>query len=144
MELSTVEGRLRTFLLALSACLCVGTSAELLLADHTKTAVQLVPFALCAAGLLALLAALARPRPATLALLRAVMLLLLVGGCFGVYEHFSGNLAFEQEIRSGATDGLWLAALKGAAPLLAPGILGLAALLGLAGTYAHPALQRRR
>jgi uncharacterized membrane protein YeaQ/YmgE (transglycosylase-associated protein family) len=143
MELSTVEGRLRTFLLGMAGCLCVGTSVELLLADHTQTLVQLIPFALCGAGLVVLLLALLRPRRSTLMLLRAVMLFLLAGAVFGVYQHFGSNLAFEQEIRPGAAvGGLWLAALKGAAPLLAPGILGLAALLGLAGTYGQPALQR--
>jgi len=140
-----VEQRLRFFLLAIAACICAGTMVELLLAEHTETAVQLVPFALCGLGLLAVAAALVHPRRGTLIALRLVMALLLLGGFFGVYEHIEHNLAFELEIRPSATaSDVWLDALKGASPLLAPGVLGLAASLALAATYEHPALARRQ
>ncbi len=59
----------------------------------------------------------------------------------GVFQHLQGNLLFELDIRPGATVGavLW-DALKGAAPLLAPGIMAMAAVVALSGTYCHPAL----
>jgi hypothetical protein len=70
--------------------------------------------------------------------------LLVAGSLFGVYEHIEHNLAFELEIRPGAGLGdVWFEALKGASPLLAPGILVLAAILAIAATYYHPALERR-
>ena len=145
MDTTTIAQRLRTFLLVLAGSMCAGTIVELLLAEHTETLVQLIPFVLCGLGLLAVAAALFRPRRATLLALRAVMGLLLAGSLLGVYEHFAGNLAFEQEIRPAATFGaVWMEVLKGAAPLLAPGILAVVAVMAIASTYYHPALARDR
>ena len=145
MQTTVVEQRLRTFLLVLAGWLCVGTIIELLLVGHTETVVQFIPFVLCGAGLVAVVAALLRPRRGTLCALRGIMVLLLAGSLFGIYEHVEGNLAFALEIRPGAAvSAVWTEALTGAAPLLAPGILGLAALLALAATYAHPAVQRQQ
>jgi hypothetical protein len=144
MNSTTIEQRLRTFLLIISAWLCVGTVVELLLAKHTEELVQFVPFVLCGLGLIVILAALLRPCRTTLLALRGVMALLIVGSLFGIYEHIEGNLAFELEIRpSAALADVWLKALQGAAPLLAPGILALAAALAIAATYYHPALRRQ-
>jgi len=142
--MTTVEQRLRTFLLGLSAWMCVGTIIELLLAKHYDDPVQLVPFALCGVGLIALLVALWRPRRGTLLALRGVMGLLIVGSLAGVYEHVVNNFAFELEMRPNAVwSDVWFQALRGAAPLLAPGILAIAALIAIAATYAHPALARQ-
>ncbi len=144
MDATTIAQRLRTFLLVLAGCLCVGTAVELFLAEHTESPIQLLPFLLCGIGLLAVLAALLRPRRGTLVALRLIMGLLAAGSVFGVYEHIENNLAFELEIRPGAGLGdVWFEALKGASPLLAPGILALAAILAIAATYYHPALERR-
>ena len=145
MSTTTVEQRLRTFLLVVAGCICAGTIVELFLLDHTETLVQLTPFILCCVGALAVAAALGRPKRGTLIALRVVMGLLLLGGLFGIYEHIENNLAFELEIRPTATaSDVWLEALKGDSPLLAPGALALAACLALAGTYEHPALARRQ
>jgi hypothetical protein len=123
--------------------MCAGTIIELLLAEHTEDLIQFIPFVLCGLGLAAVAVALLRPGRGTLLALRAVMGLLLVGSLLGVYEHFEGNLAFEQEIRPAATFGaVWLDVLKGAAPLLAPGILAVVAVIAIASTYYHPALAR--
>jgi hypothetical protein len=145
MGTTTIEQRLRTFLLVIAGCICAGTIVELFLLEHTETLVQLAPFVLCGVGALAVAAVLARPRRGTLIVLRLVMGLLLLGSLFGVYEHVEHNLEFELEIRPSATaSDVWFEALKGASPLLAPGALALAAALALAGTYEHPALARRR
>ena len=144
MDTITVEQRLRAFLLGLSAWLCAGTIVELFLAKHTEDPVQFVPFVLCGIGLVALAAAWRRPGRATLLALRGVMGALMLGSLFGVYEHLAGNFAFEMDIRPGAAwSDIWFPALRGAAPLLAPGILAVAALLAIAATYAHPMLARR-
>jgi hypothetical protein len=125
--------------------MCVGTVVELLLAEHTEDPIQFIPFALCGVGLIAVVAALRWPRRGTLIALRAVMGLLMLGSLLGVFEHIEGNLAFEQEIRPTATlSAIWLDAIKGAAPLLAPGILALVAIIAIASTYYHPALVRDR
>jgi hypothetical protein len=142
MSIPTVEQRLRTFLLATSAFLCVGTVVELLLAEHYGDAVQLVPFVLCGVGLAVVVAALRSPARATLLALRGVMALLLLGSLFGVYEHLESNAEFALELRPGAAlSDVLLPTLTGAAPLLAPGILALAAALAIAATYQHPALK---
>jgi hypothetical protein len=72
------------------------------------------------------------------------MSLLLLGSLLGVYEHLVNNFAFELEMRPSAVwSDVWFQALRGAAPLLAPGILAVAAVVAIAATYAHPALARR-
>jgi hypothetical protein len=145
MDATTIVQRLRTFLLVLAGCMCVGTSVELFLAKHPKSPIQLIPFVLCGVGLIVVLAALLRPRRATLIALRLVMALLMVGGLVGVVEHIQSNLAFELDIRpSASVSAVVFDALRGAAPLLAPGILALAAILAIAATYYHPALSDRR
>jgi len=143
MESTTVEQRLRIFLLWVAGALCAGTIVELYLAKHTKEPMQFVPFALCALGLLAVVSALRRPSRASLWSLRGVMGVLMLGSLLGVYEHLIGNLEFQLEMRPGAawTD-VWFTTLRGAAPLLAPGILALAAALAIAATYQHPALRQ--
>ncbi len=133
--------RLRRFLLIISALLFLGTVVELWLANHTKTVVQLIPFALCGIGLIVLSVVLLYPRRAAMLALRACMVMVLLGSLFGVYEHVSGNIAFQSEIHPNAnTREFVMGAIGGASPLLAPGILALAAVLALAATYHHPSL----
>lgn len=137
-----VLARLRRFLLALAGALFIGTVAELAAAGHTASPAQWIPFGLCGLGLLGVLAAWAWPRRAVLLGLRAGMGLVGLGSLLGLYEHVAGNLAFQLEIQPNAAVGDVIGeALGGANPLLAPGILALAAVLVVAATYAHPALQ---
>ncbi len=133
--------RLRLFLLMLSAGLAVGTVVELLFGEHFQTTTQYVPFALSAAALGVALLALMRPQRSSLLLLRGVMALVVLGSLFGIYEHVASNLAFVLEIKPAtpAVEAFWQA-LFGANPLLAPGVLALAALLAIAATWQHPAL----
>ena len=87
-------------------------------------------------------AALRRPQRRVLLALRLVMLLIAGGGLLGAYEHVAGNLEIAVETHAGAAwTSLLPQILQGASPLLAPGILGLAAVLAIAATYEHPALQ---
>ncbi|HWS53070.1 MAG TPA: hypothetical protein VN228_03050 [Pyrinomonadaceae bacterium] len=145
MEDATVLSRLRRFLLGTSALLLAGALVELWLVGHDETATQLIPFALCGLGLIAAVAALARPGRAALLALRACMALVALGSLYGVYEHVVENVAFQREIVPGSTTAeLVSAALAGANPLLAPGILALAAALAAASTYYHPALGKGR
>ena len=135
------EGRIRRLILLLAALVLLAVLAELWLVDHTGDWLQLVPFALSALGLVAVAAAALRPGKPTLVALRVIMALVAVGGVVGIGTHLLENLAFEQEIRPNST--LWAAltaGFKGAAPMLAPGILIFAALLAFVATYRHPAL----
>ncbi len=72
------------------------------------------------------------------------MVLCVVAAALGTYLHYRGNAEFEREMDD-AADGLVLLwrSLRGATPALAPGALAQLGLLGLIGTYRHPALRRR-
>jgi hypothetical protein len=138
------ENRLRRFLLLLASLSLVATLIELWLEDHTQEALQLLPFVLCGAGLVAALAALLRPSRATLLVMRVVMVVLALGGLVGMGVHLLRNYEFAREIRPNAAAGEALvSALKGASPLFAPAALIFAALLALAATYYHPAFGDR-
>jgi hypothetical protein len=144
MNDALVLWRLRQFLLAVCALLFVGTLVELWLTNHSETFVQLIPFALCGLGLIAVIMAMLRPRRAALLALRACMGLVALGSLFGVYQHLSNNLGFQRELHPNASTGdHLLGALGGANPLLAPGILALTAALAIAATYYHPALRAK-
>ena len=131
--------RLRWFLLLMSAGLLAGTVLELIFLGHTDRPIQWLPFLLCAAGLIVVGAFLFRPGRGTLLSLRAVMVVVVLGSLVGVLEHVEGNISFHLEIYPGSTFlDLVGAALGGANPIMAPGMLALAA------TYAHPILARAR
>ena len=133
--------RLRTYLLLLAGGLSAGAIVELWAANHTEEPLQWIPFVLCGLSLVAIVAALLRPQRGVLLALRGVMILMIAGSLLGIYEHVSGNIAFAQEIRPGTPTGeLLLKGLTGGNPLLAPGILAVAALIALAASYGHPAL----
>ena len=144
MNAETILSRLRRFLLALAAFLLVGTLVELIAVQHTQEPMQLVPFALCIVGLVAIATALARPQRKTLLALRMLMIPLALGSLLGVWEHVENNVAFYLEVHgAGTTAQLVAEALGGRNPLLAPGMLALAAVLAAAATYYHPVLTDR-
>jgi uncharacterized membrane protein len=144
MTTEAVNNRIRRFLLLLSTFALLATLTELWLAEHTKETLQFIPFILCGGGLIALAAALLSPQKSTLLLLRVIMTIVALGGLVGTGVHLLRNFEFEREIRPNAAVGdVLMPALKGAAPLLAPGTLIFAALLALAATYYHPALESR-
>lgn len=68
----------------------------------------------------------------------------MCGSLFGIYEHFANNIAFQREIKPNApiSDVLGSAVTRGN-PLLAPSTLAVAAVLSLAATYYHPALEKQ-
>ncbi len=138
-----VLGRLRTFLLGLAAFILAGTIGELILEEHWDDAIQLLPFVLCALSFLAIVMVLLRPQRATLRLMRWIVGITFVGSLFGIFEHLEHNYGFALEIQPNATTStlVWKA-VSGANPLFAPGILAFTALLALAASYYHPALQR--
>jgi len=144
MSSETLVKRFRNFLLLVAGISCLLTLVELWAEEHTGDPPQLIPFILCGLGAVATAAVLLRPRRATVRLLRIVMSAMLVGSLFGLFEHIEHNLEFAREIRpNAAASVLLMDTLQGANPLLAPGILALAAILAIAATYYHPALQTR-
>ncbi len=144
MNAVTFERWMRRFLLIIVECLCVGTAIELYLEKHYKETDQLIPFVLCAIGFVSVLAVQWRPNPNTIWFLRIVMIAVVLGSVLGGYLHLSTNIDFQVEMRpnQSAVDSFF-AALMGTAPILAPGMLGLAGVLALAATYYHPAMGKR-
>jgi hypothetical protein len=137
-----LEGQYRLFLLGMAGLIFASTLIELILQEHTGEPAQLIPFLLCGLGILALIVVLMRPQRGPLRVLQGVMGLCLLGSALGLYEHIQANLGFALEIQPNAAAGQVLAeTLTGAAPMLAPGMLAIAALLALAATYRHPGLK---
>lgn len=128
--------RLRTFLLVLGLFLFGGALVELWLVGHTKEVIQWIAFALAGAGALSVTMTLFHLGPATVRLLRVCMLVVALGSLFGMYEHVSGNVAFAREVKpNSSTTELFWRGLQGGNPLLAPGVLAVAAVLALSATY---------
>ena len=136
--------RLRRFLLVLSVLLFGGALVELWLVGHTQDVLQWIPFGLCILGSLAALLVLLRPGPVTVKVLRICMVLIALGTLLGIYLHVEGNVLFAQEIQPNLpTSELVAKGLGGANPLLAPGILSVAALLAVAATYRYYGKEQR-
>ena len=127
--------RYRQATAALAVLLGLGLVGDLLLEGHTATPLQWLPFVAATAFVLgALPRLLASPpswtRPSGLL---AAGLGGLVG-VFGIWEHVEHNALFEAEIRPTApASEVWLEALVGGNPVLAPGAFVLGgALLAVA------------
>jgi hypothetical protein len=133
----------RRFMLLAACALCAGVIAELWLTGHDKEPLQFVPFIVCGIGLALLVAVLARPQRGLLRALQALMIVTAIAGVVGTAVHLRGNLELAQEVKPAQAQAqpLWMA-LTGHNPPLAPGALGITALIALAATYKHPALQK--
>ena len=142
MNSDVLLAQLRKFLLIISAGIFVMTVTELFFLSHWTETIQFLPFALSGLGLLTLAFAYFRPSRGTLKTMNWSMI--VIGACsfIGFYEHMANNLAFQIEIQPNATTWeLIVATFEGANPILAPGILLLGAVIGLAAIYKHPALE---
>ncbi len=117
----------------------VGVAAELLLLKHTDGFWQLIPFALI--GMTLLVTAwygLSRSR-SSLRTLRVILVFCFVSGGVGVVQHFRGNLVYAAESNPSISGReLYLEAIMGSTPALAPGTMVLLALIGLAFVFRHP------
>lgn len=136
----SAAGRLRRlagFLYGLAAVIFAGTAIELLLASHWDDPIQVLPFALCAVTLLAIIWAWRRPGRGNALLLRAVMVVTIAASGVGVAQHFWGNHEFARETHPRASElDLLRPSLQGGVPLLAPGVLALGAIVAIAASIA--------
>ena len=138
-------GILRGLILAVLLLGMLGTLAELYLLEHNEDWWQLAPMYLLAVGPFAVVWSLLKPGPASLRSLQALMVLYVLAGAIGTYQHYTGNVEFELEMYpSRAGFELFWESLKGATPALAPGTMTLFGLLGLATMFRYPALHRER
>ena len=130
--------RLRRFLLLLTISLFAGALVELWLVGHTEDVIQLVPFVLSVVGIVVSLLVYFRPSSGTIQVMRIWMAVVFLGTLLGVYFHIEGNVLFQREVDPSATTSqlVW-EGLGGGNPLLAPGILAIAALLAIAATYRY-------
>lgn len=140
----TVEAGLRRFLLLASSVTYVASCVELALVEHWHGWTQWLPFVMAGAGLAAAFAFSRRPTSRWVLCLRLVSALVVVGSVAGVVLHARGNALFALEVRPD-TAGLDVAleAATGGNPLLAPGMMGLAAVLAVAATWRTDAGQSR-
>lgn len=136
---STTVQAIRAILLATLVLGLVGTVIELFLLEHTEDAPQWIPIFLILAALIVLSwHALARDA-LTVRALQATMVAFIFAGMLGVILHYRGNIEFELELHPGSRGGgLFLEALMGATPTLAPGTMIQLGLIGLAYTFKHP------
>ncbi len=132
----TTEHRLRRFLLYVAGFVWAGSIVELLLAEHTGDWVQYVPFVVSVLGVAAATAVLRLPGRRSFRFLRVASWIAIAASIVGGYKHLAANYELEAEVNASASISthLW-DAFFGASPLLAPGILALAAVLALAAIW---------
>lgn len=139
--------RTRALLMALSGSMFGATIIELVFAEHTDGWIQLLPFACCAAGLLALVLLWQRPDAARVRIARIVLALIVAASVFGMAEHAWNAYEMARDFHPGI--GGWElvhTTLTSSIPLLAPGALAAGAFVGFVATYGlqghpNPALQ---
>jgi hypothetical protein len=132
-------------MLSIAMAICAGVFTELWLTNHTDEPLQWVPFIVCGLGIVLLITTLARPQRGWLRALQVLMIAMAVAGGVGTVAHLRGNLELAQEVKPAQAQSqpLWMA-LTGHNPPLAPGALAAIALIALAATYKHPALQSQQ
>lgn len=135
-------GLLRVLLLTIFLLGVAGIALELVLLEHYDDFWQWTPFALFGASLAVLAWYGLTRRGAAIVAFRAMMVLFLASGAFGIFLHYDGNVEFEREMspEAGGWPLFW-EAVRGATPALAPGAMVQLGLIGLAFTLNHPALR---
>lgn len=120
----------------------IGTFVELLLLGHYEEAWQLTPLVLIATSLITLAWLAVRPSAVGVRLFQSVMIMFLFAGVLGILLHVRGAGEFQWEMDPSQTR--WTVFTKAvrskAPPALAPGVMLQLGLIGLVGTYRHPAV----
>ena len=137
----TIVTVLRAALLVTLVVGNAGTAVELLLLKHTDGVWQLIPLVLIGLTLLILAwFGLARSA-ASLRALQVVMAVSFASGGVGVIQHFRGNVVYASESNPSLSGReLYIEAVMGSTPTLAPGTMVQLALIGLAFAFRHPRL----
>ena len=134
---------IRTALMLILLVGLVGTEVELLLLKHTDGVWQIVPVVLLALGIVVLAWCVATQSAASIRGLRATMILFIVSGLLGVVLHFKGNVAYEHDSDPSLTGrALYVNAVSGSTPTLAPGTMIQLGLVGLVFTFRYSGRRR--
>lgn len=121
----------------------VGLEAELLLLKHTEGFWQIVPLVLLALGLVVTSWYAGTKSAAAVKVLTIAMVLFLASGAVGTFQHLQGNIIYEQESNPGLGGReLYVAAVQGSTPTLAPGAMVQLGLLGLVVAFCGSRLRR--
>jgi hypothetical protein len=132
---------LRRGILVLLAIGAGGLMAEFVLLEHYVSAPQYIPFGLLGVTLLVISWHWLAGTKRSVRAFQAMMMLLVIAGPVGMGLHLRGNFRVVRDLDpSVAGTDLWLAMIRGRAPMLDPGSLMLFGLFGLLFAYRHPAL----
>lgn len=106
--------------------------------EHTEGFWQLVPVCLIGVSVIVLGWHAMFGGATILRVLQGTMGLVVLSGVAGILLHYRGNVEFEVEMYPSLSGfELFLEAMKGATPALAPGTMTILGLLGLAYTYGY-------
>ena len=121
----------------------VGLEVELLMLKHTDGVWQVVPLVLLGLGLLIALWYRKARSTAAVKGLSSAMVLFIVSGAVGTFLHYKGNVSYEQDSNPGISGReLYIAAVQGSTPTLAPGAMVQLGVLGLILTFCGSRLNR--
>jgi hypothetical protein len=130
---------MRGALLAILIVGLVGTGIELILLEHYEHAWQIVPLALIALALGALVWYGLKRDASAIIMLQVLMVLFVAAGTLGIWLHYTVNSEFALEMDSSLVGfGLFRTAIYGATPALAPGAMIQLGLIGFVYTFRHP------
>jgi hypothetical protein len=132
---------MRCLLLAILIFGLVGTGAELLLLQHTKSPWELIPLVLIGLALVILTWHAITEHPASVRAVQGIMGLFLIAGVAGIALHYQSSMEFKLETNASLSGWalFWAVMFAKTPPALAPGAMIQLGLLGLAYTYQNPA-----
>ncbi len=140
-EASRTIQTLRKFLLITLILGITGTLTELFLLEHTEAYWQKVPLILLGLGIASLALRFLKPSRATLRMLQGLMVIFILSGLVGIFLHYRGNVEFELEMTPSQKGvDLFVEAITGATPALAPGTMVYLGMIGFVYCFRHPLL----
>ena len=131
---------MRRLLLTILILGLVGTGAELLLLQHTKSSWELIPLVLVGLALVILTWHAITQHSASVRTIQAIMGLFLIAGVAGIALHYQSSMEFKLETNPALSGWplFWAVVTGKTPPALAPGAMIQLGLLGLVYTYRHP------
>ena len=135
---------LRRWILVVLVLGLAGTIVELMLLEHYEEPLQYVPLALIVAGIAAICWLAGGYGAASLRVFQILMVLFVLAGFVGFVAHFHGSAEYQLELNPEMSNWELLEKVlrAKAPPLLAPGIMLVLGLLGLAYVFSDSRYRR--